>query len=163
MICCQTTSLRCRGAYLRMDAATHERNQEMRARPQCLSFEDVRRSVAIIGTPEHWIERIQWLQPELYLNELICWFNSGGLMPLRHCEGSRGIREATLCARSKGDLSNGAPFHCHGAGKKLKSPRTAAEKHRTKNAHVPHKCDVNGTVWPRQNLPATSVPFTRRI
>jgi alkanesulfonate monooxygenase SsuD/methylene tetrahydromethanopterin reductase-like flavin-dependent oxidoreductase (luciferase family) len=64
-----------------LDAATRERNKEMQARLQRLTFEEVRQSVAIIGTPEHCIERIQWLREEFHLSELICWFNPGGLMP----------------------------------------------------------------------------------
>jgi hypothetical protein len=73
------------------------------------------------------------------------------------------MREATPSARSKGAHSKAAPFHCHGAGKKLKSQRTAAEKHMTKRAHFSHKCDVNGTVRARQNLPVTSMPLRLRI
>jgi alkanesulfonate monooxygenase SsuD/methylene tetrahydromethanopterin reductase-like flavin-dependent oxidoreductase (luciferase family) len=53
----------------------------MRARLQRLTFDEVRESVAIIGTPEHCIERIEWLQEEFHLSELICWFNPGGLIP----------------------------------------------------------------------------------
>jgi alkanesulfonate monooxygenase SsuD/methylene tetrahydromethanopterin reductase-like flavin-dependent oxidoreductase (luciferase family) len=64
-----------------LDAATRERNQEMQARFQRLTFEEVRENVAIIGTPEHCIERITWLREEFQLSELICWFNPGGLMP----------------------------------------------------------------------------------
>jgi alkanesulfonate monooxygenase SsuD/methylene tetrahydromethanopterin reductase-like flavin-dependent oxidoreductase (luciferase family) len=64
-----------------MDAATRERNQEMQARLQRLTFDEVRENVAIIGTPEHCIERIRWLRNEFHLSELICWFNPGGLMP----------------------------------------------------------------------------------
>jgi alkanesulfonate monooxygenase SsuD/methylene tetrahydromethanopterin reductase-like flavin-dependent oxidoreductase (luciferase family) len=64
-----------------LDAATRERNQEMRARLQALTFEEVRDSVAIIGTAEQCIERIRWLREEFQLSELICWFNPGGLMP----------------------------------------------------------------------------------
>ena len=64
-----------------LDVATRERNQEMQARLQRLTYEEVRESVAIIGTPEHCIERIRWLQQEFHLSELICWFNPGGLMP----------------------------------------------------------------------------------
>jgi alkanesulfonate monooxygenase SsuD/methylene tetrahydromethanopterin reductase-like flavin-dependent oxidoreductase (luciferase family) len=64
-----------------LDAATRERNKEMRARLQALTFEEVRESVAIIGTREHCIERITWLREEFHLSELICWFNPGGLMP----------------------------------------------------------------------------------
>jgi alkanesulfonate monooxygenase SsuD/methylene tetrahydromethanopterin reductase-like flavin-dependent oxidoreductase (luciferase family) len=64
-----------------LDTATRERNKEMRIRLQRLSFEEVCESVAIIGTPEHCIERIQWLREEFHLSELICWFNPGGLMP----------------------------------------------------------------------------------
>ena len=64
-----------------LDAATRERNQEMQTRLQRLTFEEVRQSVAIIGMPEHCIERIQWLREEFQLSERICWFNQGGLMP----------------------------------------------------------------------------------
>jgi alkanesulfonate monooxygenase SsuD/methylene tetrahydromethanopterin reductase-like flavin-dependent oxidoreductase (luciferase family) len=64
-----------------LDAATRERNKEMQARLQRLTFEEVRENVAIIGTPEHCIERITWLREEFQLSELICWFNPGGLMP----------------------------------------------------------------------------------
>ena len=64
-----------------VEATTRERNQEMRARLQRLTFEEVRDSVAIIGTPEHCIERIKWLRDEFHLSELICWFNPGGLIP----------------------------------------------------------------------------------
>jgi alkanesulfonate monooxygenase SsuD/methylene tetrahydromethanopterin reductase-like flavin-dependent oxidoreductase (luciferase family) len=64
-----------------LDAATRERNQEMQARLQRLTFEELRENVAIIGTPEHCIERITWLREEFHLSELICWFNPGGLMP----------------------------------------------------------------------------------
>jgi alkanesulfonate monooxygenase SsuD/methylene tetrahydromethanopterin reductase-like flavin-dependent oxidoreductase (luciferase family) len=64
-----------------VDATTRERNQEMQARLQRLTFEEVRNSVAIIGTPERCIERIRWLQDEFQLSELICWFNPGGLLP----------------------------------------------------------------------------------
>jgi alkanesulfonate monooxygenase SsuD/methylene tetrahydromethanopterin reductase-like flavin-dependent oxidoreductase (luciferase family) len=64
-----------------LDAATRERNKEMQTRLQRLTFEEVRENVALIGTPEHCIERIRWLQHEFHLSELICWFNPGGLMP----------------------------------------------------------------------------------
>ncbi|MGE3536404.1 MAG: LLM class flavin-dependent oxidoreductase [Candidatus Tectimicrobiota bacterium] len=64
-----------------LDAATRERNKEMQARLQRLTFEDVRENVAIIGTPDQCIERIHWLRDEFQLSELICWFNPGGLMP----------------------------------------------------------------------------------
>ncbi len=64
-----------------LDVTTRERNKEMRARLQRLTFEEVCENVAIIGTPEHCVERITWLQEEFHLSELICWFNPGGLMP----------------------------------------------------------------------------------
>ena len=64
-----------------LDAATRDRNKEMQARLQRLTFEEVRENVAVIGTPEHCIERIKWLREEFGLAELICWFNPGGLMP----------------------------------------------------------------------------------
>jgi alkanesulfonate monooxygenase SsuD/methylene tetrahydromethanopterin reductase-like flavin-dependent oxidoreductase (luciferase family) len=63
------------------DITTGERNSEMRARLQRLTFDEVRETVAIIGTAEHCIDRITWLREEFGLSELICWFNPGGLMP----------------------------------------------------------------------------------
>lgn len=64
-----------------LDAVTRERNKEMQARLQKLTFEEVRENVAVIGTPEQCIERIKWLREEFKVAELICWFNPGGLMP----------------------------------------------------------------------------------
>jgi alkanesulfonate monooxygenase SsuD/methylene tetrahydromethanopterin reductase-like flavin-dependent oxidoreductase (luciferase family) len=51
------------------------------ARLQGLTFEEVRETVAVIGTPKQCIDRIAWLREELGASELICWFNPGGLMP----------------------------------------------------------------------------------
>ena len=42
-----------------LDAATRERNKEMQARLQRLTFAEVRENVAIIGTSEHCIKRIR--------------------------------------------------------------------------------------------------------
>jgi alkanesulfonate monooxygenase SsuD/methylene tetrahydromethanopterin reductase-like flavin-dependent oxidoreductase (luciferase family) len=64
-----------------LEVTTGERNKEMRARLQRLTFEEVRDTVAIIGTAEHCIARINWLRQEFDLSQLICWFNPGGLMP----------------------------------------------------------------------------------
>jgi alkanesulfonate monooxygenase SsuD/methylene tetrahydromethanopterin reductase-like flavin-dependent oxidoreductase (luciferase family) len=64
-----------------LGTGTRERNAEMQARIQRLTFGEVCDSVAIIGTVEHCIERIQWLRDEFHLSELICWFNPGGLIP----------------------------------------------------------------------------------
>jgi hypothetical protein len=64
-----------------LDITTGERNKEMQTRLQRLTFEEVRDTVAIIGTAEHCIERITWLRQEFGLSQLICWFNPGGLMP----------------------------------------------------------------------------------
>lgn len=64
-----------------LDAATRERTREAQARMQSLTFEEVRETVAVIGTPEQCIERIKWLREEFRVSELIGWFNPGGLMP----------------------------------------------------------------------------------
>jgi len=63
-----------------LDATTRERNKEMQARLQRLTFDEVRDNVAIIGTAAHCIERIRWLREEFHLSQLICWFNPGGLL-----------------------------------------------------------------------------------
>ena len=63
------------------DPATRERNREAQARLQSLTFDEVRETVSVIGTPEQCIERIEWLRDELGVSELIGWFNPGGLMP----------------------------------------------------------------------------------
>lgn len=63
-----------------LDVTTRERNKEMQARLQRLTFEDVCEQMGIIGTPEQCIARIQWLREEFNVSQLICWFNPGGLM-----------------------------------------------------------------------------------
>ena len=70
------------------DAATRERNREAQARLKSLTFDEMRETVAVIGTPERCIERIKWLREELGIAELICWFNPGGLMPAETVERS---------------------------------------------------------------------------
>lgn len=64
-----------------LDVATRERNKEMQARLERLTFEDVCEQMGIIGTPEQCIARIKWLREEFNVSQLICWFNPGGLMP----------------------------------------------------------------------------------
>ena len=63
-----------------MDAARRERTREMPARLQRLTCEEVRENMAIMGPPEHCIERMIWRREECQLSELICWFNPGGLL-----------------------------------------------------------------------------------
>ena len=65
---------------------------------QSLTFEEVRETVAVIGTPQQCIERITWLREEFEVAELICWFNPGGLMPAETVQRSMS-RFATHVAR----------------------------------------------------------------
>jgi hypothetical protein len=46
-----------------------------------LTFEKITETIAIFGAPRDCIDKAKALHKELGMNELICWFNPGGLVP----------------------------------------------------------------------------------
>jgi alkanesulfonate monooxygenase SsuD/methylene tetrahydromethanopterin reductase-like flavin-dependent oxidoreductase (luciferase family) len=46
-----------------------------------ITFEKITENMAIFGSPQECIAKVKELHKELRMNELICWFNPGGLVP----------------------------------------------------------------------------------
>lgn len=55
--------------------------QEVQKAMDSLTFEKITETIAIFGSPRDCIARVKDLHRELGMNELICWFNPGGLVP----------------------------------------------------------------------------------
>jgi alkanesulfonate monooxygenase SsuD/methylene tetrahydromethanopterin reductase-like flavin-dependent oxidoreductase (luciferase family) len=62
-------------------AETYPRMKEMQARLENMTYEHILKSVAIFGEPAYCIDRIQWFKETFGMNQCICWFNTGGLIP----------------------------------------------------------------------------------
>jgi alkanesulfonate monooxygenase SsuD/methylene tetrahydromethanopterin reductase-like flavin-dependent oxidoreductase (luciferase family) len=60
---------------------TYRYLQEVQRGLDSFTFERVTDTVAIFGTPRECIAKAKELHKELGMNELICWFNPGGLVP----------------------------------------------------------------------------------
>jgi hypothetical protein len=55
--------------------------QEVQRGLDSLTFEKIAETIAIFGSPRDCIAKVKELHKELGMNELICWFNPGGLVP----------------------------------------------------------------------------------
>jgi alkanesulfonate monooxygenase SsuD/methylene tetrahydromethanopterin reductase-like flavin-dependent oxidoreductase (luciferase family) len=55
--------------------------QEVQRGLDSLTFEKITETIAIFGAPRDCIAKAKELHKELGMNELICWFNPGGLVP----------------------------------------------------------------------------------
>ncbi len=55
--------------------------QEVQRGLDSLTFEKITETIAIFGTPQECVTKAKTLHKELGMNELICWFNPGGLVP----------------------------------------------------------------------------------
>jgi alkanesulfonate monooxygenase SsuD/methylene tetrahydromethanopterin reductase-like flavin-dependent oxidoreductase (luciferase family) len=55
--------------------------QEVQKAMDSLTFEKITETIAIFGSPRDCVARVKELHRELGMNELICWFNPGGLVP----------------------------------------------------------------------------------
>jgi alkanesulfonate monooxygenase SsuD/methylene tetrahydromethanopterin reductase-like flavin-dependent oxidoreductase (luciferase family) len=69
------------GSSTQDDVESYRYTAELRKNLESITFEKVVRSMAIFGSSRECIERISALHKELRMNELICWFNPGGLVP----------------------------------------------------------------------------------
>ena len=54
---------------------------EIRKNLESITFERVVESMAIFGSSQECVDRIRMLHKKLNMNELICWFNPGGMVP----------------------------------------------------------------------------------
>lgn len=46
-----------------------------------LSYDTMSESMAVFDTPDACVARLRWLQQELHVGRVICWFNMGGVTP----------------------------------------------------------------------------------
>jgi len=62
------------------DIKTYEAFQQVLARMQRITFDDIDREMGVFGDPEYCIERVHALRREYQMDEFICYFNQGGIM-----------------------------------------------------------------------------------
>jgi hypothetical protein len=55
--------------------------QDVQKHVENVTFEKITQNMAIFGSPQECITKVKELYKELRMNELICWFNPGGLVP----------------------------------------------------------------------------------
>lgn len=55
--------------------------QEVQKHVENVTFDKISENMAIFGSPQECIAKAKTLHKELQMNELICWFNPGGLVP----------------------------------------------------------------------------------
>ena len=63
------------------DIKSFEAFRQVLARIERVSYEDVDREMAVFGDPDYCVQRLQALRREYQMDEFICYFNQGGLMP----------------------------------------------------------------------------------
>jgi alkanesulfonate monooxygenase SsuD/methylene tetrahydromethanopterin reductase-like flavin-dependent oxidoreductase (luciferase family) len=57
--------------------------REVRERAAAITYEQTEETMAVFGNPDECIARITEVQREAAMDQLICWFNPGGLVPHR--------------------------------------------------------------------------------
>lgn len=71
----------CLGA--RDDSAQYDYLRAISKRVASLTWEHIEATTALYGTPSTCIEKLQQIVAECRMDQLICWFNPGGLVPHR--------------------------------------------------------------------------------
>jgi alkanesulfonate monooxygenase SsuD/methylene tetrahydromethanopterin reductase-like flavin-dependent oxidoreductase (luciferase family) len=76
--------------------------REVRERAAAITYEQVEETMAVFGHPHECIARITEVQQEAAIDQLICWFNPGGLVPHRQVMAAmeRFAREVMPAVRS---------------------------------------------------------------
>jgi len=62
------------------DIKGFEAFREVLARLERVKYEDFDREIGIFGDPDYCVDRVQELRREYGMDELICYFNQGGIM-----------------------------------------------------------------------------------
>jgi alkanesulfonate monooxygenase SsuD/methylene tetrahydromethanopterin reductase-like flavin-dependent oxidoreductase (luciferase family) len=57
------------------------RMREMQARVQHITYDEVCNTFGVFGDPAYCIDRLQAFKEQFGINQLICWFNTGGQIP----------------------------------------------------------------------------------
>jgi alkanesulfonate monooxygenase SsuD/methylene tetrahydromethanopterin reductase-like flavin-dependent oxidoreductase (luciferase family) len=65
----------------RDQAASYAYLQEVRQRQESLTWQDIDATMGVYGTPAACIQKIKDIHQQCGMNQLICWFNPGGLVP----------------------------------------------------------------------------------
>jgi pyruvate-formate lyase-activating enzyme len=55
--------------------------KEFLARFAQMTYDQVDNTIAAYGDPTRCLERLQALKEEFHMGEVVCWFNTGGLIP----------------------------------------------------------------------------------
>lgn len=63
------------------DVKSFEAFRQVLARMDRVTFSDINREMGVFGDPAYCIERVRELQRDYGMDEFICYFNQGGLMP----------------------------------------------------------------------------------
>ena len=67
---------------------SYEAFEQVVARMQRMTYDDIDREVGVFGDPDYCVERIQTLRRTYGMDEFICYFNQGGLMDPALVQGS---------------------------------------------------------------------------
>jgi alkanesulfonate monooxygenase SsuD/methylene tetrahydromethanopterin reductase-like flavin-dependent oxidoreductase (luciferase family) len=63
------------------DVKSFEAFRQVLARMDKITFADIEREMGVFGDPDYCIERVRELKRDYGMDEFICYFNQGGLMP----------------------------------------------------------------------------------
>ncbi len=63
-----------------VDVKSYEAFQQVLARMDRVTFDDIDREMGVFGDPESCIERVRELKRDYQMDEFICYFNQGGIM-----------------------------------------------------------------------------------
>jgi hypothetical protein len=55
--------------------------QDVQKHVENVTFEKITETMAIFGSSHECIAKVKELHKQLHMNELICWFNPGGMVP----------------------------------------------------------------------------------
>ena len=63
------------------DVKSFEAFRQVLARIEAVTFSDIEREMGVFGDPDYCVERVRELKRDYGMDEFICYFNQGGLMP----------------------------------------------------------------------------------
>ena len=69
------------GTAKQEDMESYRYTAEIRKNLERITFEQVVDSMAVFGSAQACADRIRHLHTRLNMNEMICWFNPGGMVP----------------------------------------------------------------------------------
>jgi hypothetical protein len=67
----------------RDQSASYDYLREVRKRMEAITWDEVDATMALYGPPDLCIRKLKEAHKECEMNQVICWFNPGGLIPHR--------------------------------------------------------------------------------